>query len=64
MRNPVTKIQLGRHHGLRRGAEYARTGTAGKVLLFALVVISLYGLYYLFNRALQRALRRPAALAE
>ncbi|QNE42237.1 VTT domain-containing protein (plasmid) [Hymenobacter sp. NBH84] len=34
------------------------TGTAGKVLLFALVVISLYGLYYLFNRALQRALRR------
>jgi uncharacterized membrane protein YdjX (TVP38/TMEM64 family) len=36
------------------------TGTAGKALLFALVVIFLYGLYYLFTRALHRALRRSA----
>jgi uncharacterized membrane protein YdjX (TVP38/TMEM64 family) len=36
----------------------SETGTAGKMLLFGLVAISLYGLYYLFNRALQRALRR------
>lgn len=40
------------------------TGTAGKVLVFALVAISLYGLYYLFNRALQRALRRSAVPRE
>lgn len=37
------------------------TGTAGKLLLIALVVISLFGLYYLFDRALKRALRRNTA---
>jgi uncharacterized membrane protein YdjX (TVP38/TMEM64 family) len=37
------------------------TGTAGKLLLLALVVISLFGLYYVFNRALQRALNRSTA---
>ncbi|TGE22138.1 TVP38/TMEM64 family protein [Hymenobacter aquaticus] len=34
------------------------TGTAGKLLLLVLVVISLFGLYYVFNRALKRALNR------
>ena len=34
------------------------TGTAGKVLVVALVVVSIAGLYYLFNRALQRALQK------
>lgn len=34
------------------------TGTAGKLLVVALVVISLFGLYYLFNQALKRALRQ------
>jgi hypothetical protein len=37
------------------------TGTAGKLLLIALVVISLFGLYYIFDRALKRALRRNTA---
>ena len=32
------------------------TGTAGKLLVIALVAISLFGLYFLFNRALKRAL--------
>jgi uncharacterized membrane protein YdjX (TVP38/TMEM64 family) len=35
-------------------------GTGGQVLLVGLVVISLFGLYYLFNRALKRALRRAS----
>ncbi|TGE12848.1 TVP38/TMEM64 family protein [Hymenobacter elongatus] len=34
------------------------TGTAGKLLLISLIVISLFGLYYIFNRALKRALGR------
>ncbi|UOQ72245.1 hypothetical protein [Hymenobacter cellulosilyticus] len=34
------------------------TGTTGKLLLLALVVISLFGLYYVFNHALKRALSR------
>lgn len=33
-------------------------GTGGQVLLIALIVVSLFGLYFLFNRALKRALRR------
>jgi uncharacterized membrane protein YdjX (TVP38/TMEM64 family) len=33
------------------------TGTAGKLLLLVLVVASFFGLYVLFNRALQNALR-------
>jgi len=45
---------------LRRNPD---TGTAGKVLLFAMVVISLYGQYHLFNCASQRALRRPVTSA-
>ena len=36
-------------------------GTASKLLLLGLVVASLFGLYLLFNRALQRALRRGTA---
>jgi len=36
------------------------TGNAGKLLLLALVVVSLYGLYYLFNKALHRALSKSA----
>lgn len=36
------------------------TGTPGKVLVVVLIGISLFGLYYLFNRAMQRALRRGA----
>lgn len=35
-------------------------GSGGKALLVALVVISLFGLYHLFNRALKKALRRSA----
>ncbi|SHK38937.1 TVP38/TMEM64 family protein [Hymenobacter psychrotolerans] len=34
------------------------TGTTGKVLVIVLVTVSFFGLYYLFNRALQRALRK------
>lgn len=34
------------------------TGTAGKLLIVALVVVSLFGLYYLFNQALKRALSK------
>lgn len=34
------------------------TGTAGKVLVVVLILISMFGLYYLFNRALQRALNK------
>ncbi len=33
------------------------TGTAGKLLLLALVVASFFGLYVVFNRALQKVLR-------
>lgn len=33
-------------------------GTGGQVLLVGLIVISLFGLYALFNRALKKALRR------
>ncbi|MBC6990679.1 MULTISPECIES: TVP38/TMEM64 family protein [Hymenobacter] len=36
------------------------TGTAGKLLLLGLVVVSLFGLYYVFNQALKRALGRSA----
>ena len=34
------------------------TGNQGKLLLISLIVISLFGLYYIFNKALKRALRR------
>jgi uncharacterized membrane protein YdjX (TVP38/TMEM64 family) len=34
------------------------SGTAGKLLLLALVVVSLFGLYFLFSRALKRTLGR------
>ena len=37
------------------------TGTTGKLLLLALVVVSFFGLYYLFNQALKRALNKGAA---
>ncbi|UOQ53026.1 TVP38/TMEM64 family protein [Hymenobacter cellulosivorans] len=37
------------------------TGTAGKLLLIGLIIISLFGLYYVFNRALKRALSRSSA---
>ena len=40
------------------------TGTAGKLLLLVLVVVSFYGLYALFNKAMQRALRKGATKAE
>jgi uncharacterized membrane protein YdjX (TVP38/TMEM64 family) len=36
------------------------TGTAGKLLMVVLVTISLSGLYYLFTRALRRALSKGA----
>ena len=35
-------------------------GSGGKILMLALVVISLFGLYHLFDRALKKALRRSA----
>jgi hypothetical protein len=34
------------------------TGTAGKLLVVGLIIVSVFGLYYLFNRALQRTLSR------
>ncbi|RYU77685.1 TVP38/TMEM64 family protein [Hymenobacter persicinus] len=37
------------------------TGTTGKLLLIGLVVVSLFGLYYIFDRALKRALGRSTA---
>ncbi|HEX8504128.1 MAG TPA: VTT domain-containing protein [Hymenobacter sp.] len=37
------------------------TGTTGKLLLIGLVVASFFGLYYLFNQALKRALSKGAA---
>lgn len=36
------------------------TGTAGKLLVIGLVAVSLFGLYFLFNRALKRALGSSA----
>jgi uncharacterized membrane protein YdjX (TVP38/TMEM64 family) len=36
------------------------TGTMGKLLVIGLVAVSLFGLYFLFNRALQRALGKSA----
>ena len=33
-------------------------GNEGKILVIGLIVISLFGLYYIFNRALKKALRR------
>ncbi|MDF7813336.1 VTT domain-containing protein [Hymenobacter sp. YC55] len=36
------------------------TGTAGKLLVIGLVAVSLFGLYFLFNRALKRALSGSA----
>lgn len=36
----------------------SNTGTSGKLLLIALIAISVFGLYYLFNRALKKALSR------
>ncbi|OGX86715.1 TVP38/TMEM64 family protein [Hymenobacter glacialis] len=39
------------------------TGTTGKLLLFVLVAASFFGLYYLFNQALKRALNKGAAAA-
>ena len=38
------------------------TGTAGKLLVAVLVTVSLFGLYYLFNRALRRALSKGAKM--
>ena len=35
-------------------------GNEGKILVIALIIISLFGLYYIFNRALKKALRRTA----
>jgi uncharacterized membrane protein YdjX (TVP38/TMEM64 family) len=40
------------------------TGTTGKLLLAGLVVASFFGLYYLFNQALQRALSKGVPSAE
>ncbi|WP_345221875.1 TVP38/TMEM64 family protein [Hymenobacter koreensis] len=34
------------------------SGTAGKLLVAALIVVSVFGLYWLFNRALNRALQK------
>ena len=39
------------------------TGTTGKLLLLGLVVISFFGLYYIFNHALKRALSKGATEA-
>lgn len=39
------------------------TGTPGKLLLVLLIAISLFGLYYLFNKALKRALSKSAEKA-
>ena len=39
-------------------------GTASKLLLLALVVASVWGLFTLFNRAVQRALQRQTAASE
>lgn len=36
------------------------TGTSGKLLLIALIAISVFGLYYLFNRALKKALSQQS----
>lgn len=36
------------------------TGTPGKLLLVLLIAVSLFGLYYLFNKALKRALSKSA----
>ncbi|WP_026461367.1 hypothetical protein [Adhaeribacter aquaticus] len=36
------------------------TGTSGKLLLIALIGISVFGLYYLFNHALKKALSKRA----
>ncbi|KAA5542052.1 VTT domain-containing protein [Adhaeribacter rhizoryzae] len=36
------------------------TGTSGKLLVIALIAISVFGLYYLFNRALKKALSRQS----
>ncbi len=36
------------------------SGTGGKILMIALIIISIGGLYYLFDRALKRALRKAA----
>ena len=36
------------------------TGTTGKLLLLGLVVVSFFGLYYIFNHALKRALSKGA----
>jgi uncharacterized membrane protein YdjX (TVP38/TMEM64 family) len=37
------------------------SGTAGQILMIALIIISIGGLYILFDRALKRALRKAAA---
>jgi uncharacterized membrane protein YdjX (TVP38/TMEM64 family) len=34
------------------------SGTAGKLLIIGLIVVSVFGLYFLFNRALNRALKK------
>ena len=39
------------------------TGTTGKILLLGLVAVSFFGLYYVFNHALKRALHRGATEA-
>ncbi|KUG06649.1 TVP38/TMEM64 family protein [Solirubrum puertoriconensis] len=35
------------------------SGTAGKLLVVGLIAISVFGLYWLFDRALKRALKKP-----
>ena len=37
------------------------TGNEGKILVIALIVISVFGLYYVFDKALKKALARTAA---
>jgi uncharacterized membrane protein YdjX (TVP38/TMEM64 family) len=38
------------------------TGKEGKLLVIGLIIISLFGLYYIFNKALKKALRRTTEL--
>ncbi|OKL39173.1 TVP38/TMEM64 family protein [Pontibacter flavimaris] len=40
------------------------SGRGGQILMVALIVISIGGLYFLFDRALKRALRKAAAKSE
>lgn len=38
------------------------TGSQGKILVIALIIISVFGLYYIFNRALKKALARQPTI--